>query len=127
MDAKDLVTPQKNARQINQDAPLCQKPHSRRMSQKKVTICANCRSHEHVAALSGCPVAVKYFNEIQTKNNIIKLEDLKRSPDLLNNVKIGQGRLQLIMGQIFVLPNTFWSRDLNNLMNNPSNSPVISE
>ena len=32
-----------------------------------------------------------------------KLEDLKvlrRSPDLLNNVKIGQGQLQLIMKQI---------------------------
>ena len=36
-----------------------------------------------------------------------KLEDLKvlrRSPDLLNNVKIGQGQLQLIMEQIFILP-----------------------
>ena len=34
---------------------------------------------------------------------ILKLEDLKvlrRSPDLLNNVKIGQGQLQLIMKQI---------------------------
>ena len=33
----------------------------------------------------------------------IKLEDLKvlrRSPDLLNNVVIGQGKLQLIMEQI---------------------------
>ena len=33
----------------------------------------------------------------------LKLEDLKvlrRSPDLLNNVKIGQGQLQLIMEQI---------------------------
>ena len=59
-----------------------------------------------------------------------KLEDLKvlrRSPDLLNNVKIGQGQLQLIMEQILFLPYTFWSSDLNNLMNNPSNSPVISE
>ena len=26
--------------------------------------------------------------------------DLRRSPDLLNNVKIGQGQLQLIMDQI---------------------------
>ena len=60
----------------------------------------------------------------------LKLEDLKvlrRSPDLLNNVKIGQGQLQLIMEQILFLPYTFWSSDLNNLMNNPSNSPVISE
>ena len=59
-----------------------------------------------------------------------KLEDLKvlrRSPDLLNNVKIGQGQLQLLMEQILFLPYTFWSSDLNNLMNNPSNSPVISE
>ena len=60
----------------------------------------------------------------------VKLEDLKvlrRSPDLLNNVKIGQGQLQLIMEQILFLPYTFWSSDLNNLMNNPSNSRVISE
>ena len=59
-----------------------------------------------------------------------KLEDLKVlrcSPDLLNNVKIGQGQLQLLMEQILFLPYTFWSSDLNNLMNNPSNSPVISE
>ena len=62
--------------------------------------------------------------------NQLKLEDLKvlrRSPDLLNNVKIGQGQLQIIMEQILFLPYTFWSSDLNNLMNNPSNSPVISE
>ena len=60
----------------------------------------------------------------------LKLEDLKvlrRSPDLLNNVKIGQGQLQLIMEQILFLPYTFWSSDLNNLMNNPSNSRVIFE
>ena len=61
---------------------------------------------------------------------ILKLEDLKvlrRSPDLLNNVKMGQGKLQLIMEQILFLPFTFWSSDLNNLMNKSSNSPVISE
>ena len=37
----------------------------------------------------------------------VKLEDLKvlkRSPDLLNNVKIGQGQLRLIMETYFVLP-----------------------
>ena len=63
-----------------------------------------------------------------------KLEDLKvlrRSPDLLNNVTIGQGQLQLILEQILFSHisglQTFWSSDLNNLMNNPSNSPVISE
>ena len=36
---------------------------------------------------------------------VIELEDLKvlmRSPDLLNNVKIGQGQLQLIMKQILL-------------------------
>ena len=60
----------------------------------------------------------------------VKLEDLevlRRSPDLLNFAKIGQGQLQLIMEQILFLPYTFWSSDLNNLMDNPSNSPVISE
>ena len=31
---------------------------------------------------------------------------LRRSPDLLNNVKIGQGQLQLIMKQILV--NHIW-------------------
>ena len=57
----------------------------------------------------------------------MKLEDLqvlRRSPDLLNNVNIGQGQLQLIMEQIL---QPFWSSDLNSLMNNPSNGPVISE
>ena len=59
-----------------------------------------------------------------------KLEDLKvlrHSPDLLNNIRIGQGQLQLIMEQILFLPYTFWSSDLNNLMNNPSNCRNISE
>ena len=55
------------------------------------------------------------------------LKVLRRSPDLLNNVKIGHSQLQLIMEQILFLPYIFWSSDLNNLMNNPSNSPVISE
>ena len=64
----------------------------------------------------------------------MRLEDLKvlrRSPDLLNNVTIGQGQLQLIMEQILFYHiwglQTFCSSDLNNLMNNPSNGPVISE
>ena len=59
-----------------------------------------------------------------------RLEDLKvlrRLPDLLNNVKIGQGQLQLLIEQTLDLPYTFWSSDLNNLMNNPSNNPAISE
>ena len=67
-------------------------------------------------------------------SQIEKLEDLKvlrRSPDLLNNVKIGQGQQQLIMKQILFYHilglQPFWSSDLNNPMNTPSNSPVISE
>ena len=71
-----------------------------------------------------------YIKISRIKVVTIKLEDLKvlwRSPDLLNNVKIGQGQLQLLMEQILFLPYTFWSSDLNNLMNNTSNSQVISE
>ena len=66
--------------------------------------------------------------------NLLELEDLKvlrRSPDLLNNVKIGQGQLQLIMKKILFYHilglQPFWSSDLKNPMNTPSNSPVISE
>ena len=63
----------------------------------------------------------------------IKLEDLnvlQHSPDLLNNVKIGQGQLQLIMKHILLYQiglRPFWSSGLNKLMNTPSNGPVISE
>ena len=42
-------------------------------------------------------------NNEECVGQIKKLEDLKvlrRSPDLLNNVKMGQGQLQLIMEQI---------------------------
>ena len=75
-------------------------------------------------------VRLYFYLYIYIQKKTFKLEDLKvlrRSPDLFNNVKIGQGQLQLIMEQILFLPYTFWSSDLNNLMNNPSNSPVISE
>ena len=45
-----------------------------------------------------------------------KLEDLtllKRSPDLLNNVKIGQDQLRLILKHIcFLGVGPFWSSDL---------------
>ena len=58
-----------------------------------------------------------------------KLEDLKvlrRSPDLLNNCKTGQGQLQLIMKHILFYHiwglQPFWSTNLKQ-----SNSPVISE
>ena len=53
---------------------------------------------------------IKYRNyKIRKKiiGNKLKLEDLKvlkRSPDLLNNVKIGQGQLRLIIQTSFVLP-----------------------
>ena len=63
----------------------------------------------------------------------IQLADLKvlrRSPDLFNNVNIGQGKLQLIMKHILLNHilglQPFWSSDLNNLINNLSNSPLIS-
>ena len=46
---------------------------------------------------------------------------LRRLPDLFNNVKIGQG-FTAYNKTYFILP-----CDLNNLMNTPSNSPVISE
>ena len=68
---------------------------------------------------------------ISANNKLEDLKVLRRSPNLLDNVKIGQGQLQLIMEQILFYHiwglQTFWSSDLNNLMNNPSNSPVISE
>ena len=41
------------------------------------------------------------------KWRLLQLEDLKvlkRSPDLLNNVKIGQSQLRLIIQTYFVLP-----------------------
>ena len=55
-----------------------------------------------------------------------ELEDLKvlrRSPDLLNNVMIGQGQLQLIMEQILFYH--IWG--LQPFWPYPSNSPKISE
>ena len=59
------------------------------------------------------------------------LEVLRLLPDPLNNVKIGQIQLQLIMEQILFYHiwglQPFWSSNLNNPMNNPSNSTVISE
>ena len=54
---------------------------------------------------------------------------LKRSPDLLNNVKIGQDQLRLIMKHILFYGGCrhFSQKTLSNLMNTPTNSPVISE
>ena len=66
---------------------------------------------------------LKGHSSTKGDNPNFKLEDLKvprRSPDLLNNVKIGQGQLQLIM-ELFLFYHiwgllTFWSSDLNNLI-----------
>ena len=54
---------------------------------------------------------------------------LKRSPDLLNNVKIDQDQLLLIMKHISFYGGCGHSGQvaLNNQMNTESNSPVISE
>ena len=54
---------------------------------------------------------------------------LKRSPDLINNVKIVQDQLQLIMKHILFYGGCrhFGQVTKNNLMNTPSNSPLISE
>ena len=58
---------------------------------------------------------------VKVKTKCLKV--LRHSPDLLNNGKIGQGQLQLIMEQILFYHiwglQPFWSKDLNNLMNNP--------
>ena len=40
------------------------------------------------------------FNHVWTTILRFKQDDLKRSPDLLNNIKIGQGQLQFIMKHI---------------------------
>ena len=52
-----------------------------------------------------------------SKERLEDLTVLKRSPDLLNNVKIGQDQLQLIMKHIFVLwgLRPFWSSDLKQI------------
>ena len=62
----------------------------------------------------------------------LKLENLtalKLSPNLLNNVKIGQDQLRLIMKHILFFGGCghFGQVTLNNLMNPQSNSSVVSE
>ena len=73
----------------------------------------------------------KVINLLICKKKLEDLKVLRRSPDHLNNVKIVQGQLQLKMEQILFYHiwglQPFWKSDLNNLMNNQSNSPVISE
>ena len=71
-------------------------------------------------------------SNIITSFLIFILEDLtvlKRSSELLNNVKIGQDQLQLIMKHILFYGGCghFGQVTLNNLMNTPSNSSVISK
>ena len=64
------------------------------------------------------------FEPASTRRKLEDLKVMRRSPDLFNNVKIGQGQLQLIMKHIlFYLIwglQPFWSSDLSNLMSNPS-------
>ena len=57
----------------------------------------------YVGSLAGRNVGTKMQIPGNSRNRIEQLEDLKvlrRSPDLLNNVKIGQSQPQLIMEQI---------------------------
>ena len=64
-------------------------------------------------------VCVKRRVGISRVNKLEDLKVLRRSPHLFNNVKIGEGQLQLIMKHIlFYQP--FWPSDLSNIMNNPS-------
>ena len=67
-------------------------------------------------------------NLLSITSNIFKPEDvtvLKRSPYLLNNVKIGQDQLGLIMIHILIYGGCSHFGQVT--MNTPSNSPVISE
>ena len=72
-----------------------------------------------------------YITSLLSVNKVYKLEDLtvlRCSPDLLNNVKIGQDQLRHIMKHILFYGGCshFGQVTLNNLMNTPPNSPVIS-
>ena len=60
---------------------------------------------------------------------LMDLTALKRSPDLLNNVTIGQDELWLIMKHILFYGGCghFGQVTLNNLMNPQSNSSVVSK
>ena len=75
-----------------------------------------------------------FFEYVKKKSEENKLEDLKvlrRSPDLFNYVKIGQGQQQLIIKHILFYHiwelQPFWSSDLKQSNEYPWNSPVISE
>ena len=47
---------------------------------------------------------IRIYHECDGRIELEDLEVLKHSPDLLNNVKIGQGQLRLIIQTYFVLP-----------------------
>ena len=46
----------------------------------------------------------EFFEKVKFERKIEDLKVLKRSPDLHNNVKVGQGQLRLIIQKYFVLP-----------------------
>ena len=50
------------------------------------------------------PIFRDHFKDITKRYKLEDLKVLKRSPDLLNKVKIGQGKLRLIIQTYFVLP-----------------------
>ena len=54
--------------------------------------------------MTGYTVANVDFIQSDVTLQLEDLKVLKRSPDLLNNVKIDQGQLRLIMQTYFVLP-----------------------
>ena len=80
--------------------------------------------------MCGLPSIYLFFTTSLINSILEDLKVLRRSPDLLNHVNIGQVQLQLIMEQILFYHilglQPFWSSDLNNQMNNPSNSPLVS-
>ena len=52
-----------------------------------------------------CQHIIKWSNVLRwTENKLEDLKVLRRSPDLFNNVKVGQGQLLLIIKTCFVLP-----------------------
>ena len=89
------------------------------------------RQLTNISEIKTAVIGSKHRSGGPPKNKLEDLKVLRRSPDLLNNVKIDQGQLQLIMKKILfnhILGlQPFWSSDLNNPMNTPSNGPVISE
>ena len=70
--------------------PHCAKEHTHNQCRSiKATKCANCGSNDHGAAYSKCPAAIKYQNEIDRKNTVIKNEHQKRI-DALNTTNKSQ-------------------------------------